>query len=465
MEQHSEDLRSAIASYLPDRQIITFSQEMMVLPKGEGRGHFQGPTVLGYFFHEWIHYLHNVSTIHGMSAFSSLIGLWNAFRFTTDKSGFGQGAFNDSSAGLLKTQAYVAVLMTTRRPADMPLSCDALVEQCRVIACKPAGNVNGAPDRLDVTVEESKEEGDNVLYLKTVGSTEILESVAYLLESRLLVHAFGQERSIAPVFPYQSLTLLAKHLAPNLSEKEVLLCGLASLQSTFPADAILQLLKTCSQLAKSGQQVDAWLEQSTIRNLQDHAANVRAGLDEMYAMFPVDDGVSRAVRSTVSYMRKNLDARIAKPFFELDLIEDIRIAGPNGFHRLMDELMDKHGICSCLQERPGSETDIGRDALFNFEVASKDEKLNESRLVLLASFDYLIGHVRKNGTFLRTEAVERRCPFYTSCLESTRWDHPDDCDKRAWRAVITRPDKLCTYAAGVKDLGVSKDVRARTTPG
>lgn len=243
MDQQSEELRSVLASYLPDRQIITFKQDMVVYSgKGE-RSRFQGAKVVSYFVHEWTHYLHNVSTIHGVSAFSSLIGLWNAFRFTTDEVGIGQGVFTGATAEQLKTTAYIATLDTTRRPASRPLPSNAQIERYRVVACKPVSNAYGITDRIDVTVEESNDAGDTTNYQTTVGPTEILESVAYLLETRLIVDAFGQEPSTACVFPYHSLTLLAKHLAPSLCEKEVLLCGLASLQSTYPADAVFMLLR------------------------------------------------------------------------------------------------------------------------------------------------------------------------------------------------------------------------------
>ena len=461
MEQSSEDLHSAIASYLPDRQIITFSKEMLVFSGNMPNGKFQDPQEVSYFFHEWLHYLHNVSTIHGISAFSSLIGLWNAFRFTTDKLGFGHGEFNGTSTEILKTQTYTKILSTTRRPTGSPSTGSTLVERFRIVACSPTGDVDGVPDQLDLIVEESNEAGDNVRYQKMFGPTEILESVAYLLESRLLVDAFGQDQSLAPAFPYHALTLLARNVAPSLSEREILLCGLTSLQSTFPVDAVFQLLNVCDRLKGSGEDVNTVLERFSIQNLQEHAAKVRAGLDEISAMFPSDTGIAQAVKSTASYMRANLDVRLTKPFFELELIEDIRMAGPGGFHKLMDRFLEKYGICSCRQEQDGLATDIGRDILFNFAIVSKDDKLNESRLILLASFDHLIGHLMRDGTFQHTEAVKRRCPFYTSCIESTRQDHPDDCGNRPWRAVITRPDDLCTYAAGVRDLGAPEDIRDR----
>lgn len=121
MVENTTDLQAAVASYAPDRQIITFSPAMLVLPRDGARGNFETAVQISYFFHEWIHYLHNVSTVHGISAYSSFIGLWNAFRHTTGELGLGQGRFVSSSAEELKTRAYFDVICSTRRPEDKPL--------------------------------------------------------------------------------------------------------------------------------------------------------------------------------------------------------------------------------------------------------------------------------------------------------------------------------------------------------
>jgi hypothetical protein len=116
MDLASEELLSAtIASYMPDRQLITFSAAMQVIPEeGNSRGLFQGPHVIGYFFHEWFHYLHNVSTIHGISAFASLVSLWSAYRWTTDERGFGQGAFTSGTPEEFKTEDLLTLLKAAR---------------------------------------------------------------------------------------------------------------------------------------------------------------------------------------------------------------------------------------------------------------------------------------------------------------------------------------------------------------
>jgi hypothetical protein len=166
MADYTADLQAAIASYAPDRQIITFSPAMLILPRDGERENFETAVQMSYFFHEWIHYLHNVSTVHGMSAYSSFIGLWNAFRHTTGELGLGQGRFITSSAEELKTRAYLDVISSTRRPADKPLFGEPSVDMCRIVSCKPAGNFNDFRDHLDVAVEVTNERGDAVTYPK-----------------------------------------------------------------------------------------------------------------------------------------------------------------------------------------------------------------------------------------------------------------------------------------------------------
>ena len=450
MTDYTTDLQAAIASYAPDKQIITFSPAMLILPRDGTRGHFENAVQISYFFHEWIHYLHNVSTVHGMSAYSSFIGLWNAFRYTTDELGLCQGRFITSSAEELRTRVYVDTIRSTRRPADKPLLGDLSMEMCRILSCKQAGNFNGIPDHLDVSVEVANELGDIVIYPKVIGPAEIIESVAVLLESHFLVRGFNHPPSSAPVFPYHALTLLARHIAPDLDDRTVLMCGLASLQSTFPSDAVIQFLEACQELGKKEEDATAWLTAETVQQLSRHEPALRAGLKEIHDMFPASGGVERAVKETIAFMEKNLDLRLDNPFFELDIVEQIRETGSGNFDQLMKRLMQTHGVCSCRQERAGAEDEIGRDELFNFVAAASDDRLTEARLAMLASVDFLIYHLQADGGFRATADLQnRKCPFFSSCQESTRRDHATQCATQPWKSVHSSPPNLCSYAQGV----------------
>ena len=167
-------------------------------------------------------------------------------------------------------------------------------------------------------------------------------------------------------------------------------------------------------------------------------------------MFPAPGGVERAVKETIAFMEKNLDLRLDNPFFELDLVDQICEAGPGNFDQLMNRLMQTHGICSCRQERAGSDDEIERDDLFNFAVAASDDRLTDARLAMLASVDFLIRHLQDDGSFRATADLQnRKCPFFSSCRESTRRDHATDCATQPWKSVHTRPANPCSYAQGV----------------
>lgn len=439
-----------IASYSPEKQMITFGPSMLILPRDGERGNFQTVVQMSYFFHEWIHYLHNVSTVHGLSTYSSFICLWNAFRHTTDELGLGQGSFVTSSAEELNTRTHMGVIMSTRRRADKPLHEQLTVDMCRIVSCEPAGNFHGKSDHLDVSLEETNKQGDVVQHQKVIGPTEIIESVAYLLESHFLVRGFNHAPSPALVFPYHTLTLLARHIAPDLDDKTVLLCGLASLQSTFPTDAVIQLLTMCKELRKSNGDTIVWLTTETIQQLKNNESALRAGLKGVRDMFDLPGGVEMAVKETISFMEKNLEVRLINPFFEVDFVEQIRGAGHSNFDQIMNRLMQTHGICSCRQERDGFDDEIGRDDLFNFAVAANNDRLIDARLAMFASFDFLGRHLQLDGSFKATaDLPNRKCPFYSSCRELTRRDHAEDCATQPWKSVHTSAPGICSYAQGV----------------
>ncbi|WP_186157103.1 hypothetical protein [Burkholderia gladioli] len=449
-QQESDELQSAIATYMPDRQIITFSAAMQVAPReSSGPAHFTG-THTGYFFHEWIHYLHNVSTGHGITAFANLVVLWSAFRSTTDNHGFGQGESPSAPVEEFMVKQRLELLVTTRGSRGGKLPPWATPDRCKVVSHAPASREGYGRDHISMTVEVSNAEGAVTTLSTSLGAHEILESVAYLLEKRL-VNALGGEPSPVPVVPYHALVLLAKHVAPALTEEEVLICGLGSLQYTFPADAIGHLFSECNA-ATAGAQVRPRMHKLVVDNLNEHQTEIQRCLDDMEATFPSDAGFGKAAREVVSTMRRNINARLVRPFFELDLIDQVKASGIQGFHVLMDEFMKAHGVCSCKQERPGFLDDLGRDDLFEFAIAARDDDLNQARRIMQASFEFLARHFSTDGTLRSTQAARLGpCLFYTSCREPMRHERGDDCRNQPWLAAIAEGHK-CWYAQGVLQL-------------
>lgn len=76
-------------SYLPDLLFIKLSAPIakdLVPIDADGKAsldlsHWR---LNGYLFHEWLHYVHNTSTLNGLYAFASMISMWANFRHKLD---------------------------------------------------------------------------------------------------------------------------------------------------------------------------------------------------------------------------------------------------------------------------------------------------------------------------------------------------------------------------------------------
>lgn len=121
----------AIATYLPDCQVITLKPEFAAFDDPENLRGIQGPDQIGFFFHEWVHYLHNVSTLQGLSAFVNLVHLWHAFRNTIGADGLSAGSAVLSHELALNIRQKVMFMAATRKrgqnnlPSSVQLSKDA----------------------------------------------------------------------------------------------------------------------------------------------------------------------------------------------------------------------------------------------------------------------------------------------------------------------------------------------------
>lgn len=451
-----EELKSAIARYLPDRQLITFSTAMMIFPKDEGseRG-FSGIRNISYFFHEWMHYLHNISTLHGISAFVALAELWSAFRYTTDSLGISSGTISHTNPELFQVKELTEILTVARKSMATRLPDRTAQENVTVTSfAEQASLVDGSASHLNISVLLANECGDKTGATIVLGPGEILESVAFLLEKRFLDRLAQQQVEQVRVVPYHVLTIFARFVAPSLTDDDVLLCGLASLQSTSPAIDLVQILTGCESIAPDAGSRSKYLANLVMGQMKLRESEYLVWLDRLDKMFPHTKSMGRAVKETVAYMRRNLEIRKQRPFFEVELIEEMHSAGPHGFHALMDRLMATHGMCAGRQEHLGSIDEVGRDILFDFAVVGQDAELNAARRVMQASFDFVFRHLSPNGNFQgTTEARQGACPFYTSCVESARKDRPEDCKMQPWHSVHYYPDTLCWYGEGVLNLG------------
>ena len=166
--------------------------------------------------------------------------------------------------------------------------------------------------------------------------------------------------------------------------------------------------------------------------------------------FDGDGIMAVAIRGIVEVARRALALRAARPFFELDWIEEIE----NG-NVVLNDILRRMPSCAVLQMNVGSEDEIGRDWLLSFLAVDGDSgKDPEQGLRVVHSiFDYLGRHCDPDG-FLPTSMVEkRRCPFYTSCDLALRRVAPSICKSTPWKSADWsgwEKNGACWYAVGIR---------------
>jgi hypothetical protein len=442
----------SLATYLPDSQLITLKPQFEVWTNQKNHGQHLTARDFATFFHEWIHYLHNVSTIHGLSAFANLVHLWTEFRATIGEDGLSRGSSSLSPEAQLRVRQKVALLGGIRFAKGSPLPTWATQEQVSITASHTRWDP--IPEHVAMTWtivcsgRVTNAAGESTGCTLTIGAHEVVESVAYMLES-LIARRMGATIEDAPVAPYCLLRLLGEYVSPLLDEQELLVCGLISLQGTNPAEGLVATLRIAEAKKRAGGDVLHFLETQQRAVLVAGAGEVESWLSEIDAAFPVDEPMGRAVRETVQAIRRNMEKRRHSPFFELSVVD--RIFRNNS---AMNEILKEYGACTILQERLGSVDTPLRDFIYEFAVGTgADPEVGRGRRIMHFAFRFVRMHLTGAGDFRATsevtEASANRCPAYTACELKPRTESPDTCMTKPWLNATRENLNSCWFADAV----------------
>lgn len=442
------------ASYLPDCQVITLHPDFAAFDDpGNIRG-FQGPDQIGFFFHEWIHYLHNVSTIQGLSAFANFIHLWAVFRRTIDPDeGLSAGSAVLEGELALNVRQKLKFMSETRKPRrnnfpeTLPL-CDIEFVSVRRRTDQIEGTSFDA-SAIECEIAVLRQDDSEDSYTIEVGTHEIMESAAFMLEERLTLK-LGSITKAPCVDPYLLVRGIAAHVVPEISEDSIVRCALLSLQDSDPPRALLDMLHMVRMVMNRGDDPLQFLGETGGNILLHGQEWVEETLQEVESIFPVDEPMARAVKSTTKTIRQNFVHRRAFPFLELGLIERI-VANPAE----MTGIVETHGACAVIQQRKGQPDDIDRDLMYDFVLSpSHDDDLSFGWRMMHAAFRFVASHCGEDA-LLPTNALplstRHGCPFYTACSHRVRQERQGDCATRPWLAakMEVEPHELCWYGRAV----------------
>jgi hypothetical protein len=449
------------ASYLPDRMVIILKPEFDAYADIENPKGFTTPETLGFFFHEWTHYLHNVSTIQGISAFANVVRLWSVFRNSIDvNTGLSMGSAALAPYLNLSAKQIQRYLLASRAPKSNELPLAVSIDDISFSSVRlRTEKIEGSDFDVTTIVCLAEIAGGDVPTKEIVleiGTHEILESLASMLE-RKIVRAFGGVNIATPIVPYHLVEILAHFNSPQISDDAIIGCMLCSLQSSDPPHILLDAFK-CEKVAQEAGR-DPLRELATIskESLKNTKFWVKETLKQIEDTFPVDEAMGRAVKKIVNTIRNNLFERQSNPFFEFDILNKVK----NNL-QYMDEAVRRYGLCTIVQERPGPLDQIQRDFMLDIAVFGPvDYAMQEGWRKMHASFRFVALHSSQDG-FMSTETMQRvkplnfkMCPFFTACNLSLRKEKPEVCVSAPWKSIDENDlsKGSCYYQAAMISIG------------
>lgn len=427
---------SAIAGYLPEKLIIRLGTEIRIVDQNGSPVPFPTPAAFAVFMHEYMHYLHNISTVCGLSGFMNTLELWRLFRRTIDPTGFSVGSSQLDGATQEHLVRLLHVLLAGRSVRQPSLLIVATPVSVEILSAALEDKVEDHRSALLSTftceVEVTDDSGTAERCRIEIGIPEIMEAAAWLLERRLAsALAPNAAESPVPVFPYKLVSALAEHLLPGIPEDTILACILAAMQSSDPADGLQQILRIAKKATDEGRDPLNAIRNAAAEIVTTNESTLLQCLSRIEAEFAGNGIMAVAIRTILSAARDALARRRSNPFFEIELVDDLAA------RRLSIELlMTQLPSCAVLQRNTGPNHELQRDLLAAFRPLNGDSSDPEDGLrVTHAVFDFMGRHTG-TGALMATESLpQRQCPFYTCCNLPLRTVEPSTCLNSPWRAA------------------------------
>ncbi len=450
-----------LGTYAPERFLITLGPQFSLLRKSDLKPRDLSEGQLSIFFHEYAHYLQNISTIAGFHGFSRMLDLWRLFRETMGSNLESSGSavmsperqkwieeyltLGDTFDGATHLESdpqfhptSIAVTGYNIHPVELPLAQGtALVSEVSVI-----GNA-------------SHRSGSATPFTFRLGTVAIMEGIAYELEQ---IVAAGLDGTVTPkfdvpAFPYLVLSALAEWFAPGIDRRTVLQLGCLSLCVNDPGGALIDLLLMIRKGIAKGLGAKEIVDRVLISSarMRNDTVDVILGTDlpRYRKAFKTTDVLGRGVHDIINLFEDMLRMRRKNPMLELTILS------PNGHlsNEGLNELVEQIHPCVILQQHHGSADKIERDRLLIYVPDDGRRSMTENGIaVVQACFDLLIRHLDPSSIVKTASATRGRCPYYTCCNLTMRIDDPRRCKTRPWSAAIWPnwpQGDVCPYGMGV----------------
>jgi hypothetical protein len=446
---HEEEvLRSGTLGFFKPHSLITKIESMADLsPEGESAP----PQVVALHVHEYIHYLHNLTTIVGLSSLTSSFLLVHPL--------LTQMADNRIEEELEQhlLRAFTEIRSLKGYEEDIPedykwgkVKCWDFVKE-GISFTDIANGAEEDPDQPIAFKTTATFTDGRILKFRLVpGLDFITEGIAYEIERDIRKRAGTSEYEVdlmTPSYPYLAFAPLVDQLAGRkLPSDERVFIGSVALLTSNPSASMTNIceLHKFGEGTKQGKILEQMVG-NIISGFAQYAEYVRVAIIPMfYSIFSGSPILVKGMEVYEKLILTALNSRLKHPLLELSFLRETM--DKEGFEKIALNLLER----VIFQGKPGFASEIkwiGRPG----SVASYSSDMHEAFAVLQACIHYVQQHFKINRLETRESLKPTSCPFRGACKVEQDSGQPDICGSRPWLAESCEEIKeKCVYQAGIE---------------
>ncbi len=440
-EASAFELAAPRASYAKNQHTITLSRHVRIIDRSGGLVQNPRPEDLATLIHEYVHYLHNYSTLAGLTQLSLHHQLGLHLSTTVDsatKEYFAAGGKDRSDQAFRTTLDRLYLLDGDH---ELPVSGTAY----RFTHGGETYEQNGKVLVIKTAIRVAESKWRN--HLVRVGLRAIEESIAFELQC-VAARALGGAEPKPPMYPYLALRKLRDAYCPRARLRDVL--RVAVLAMNVPSMAQF-LVNGLVALGHHRNRRSARLhrnQRATLEREKDccllllSGAPYREAANALPAMFKDRGLLEDAAAKSRSLIIDLVQLRLRGPWFEIEAVENL-----TGSAAELRGLLEGFLPCEVIQEFGD-----GTSTLMTFGTVTDDEVA--ARRAMQGHIHMVNCHLTPAG-LRATQTVEaetdegNRCPFFGMCDLELRHRDPTVCRVSPWRRGSRTPGaKTCWYGHG-----------------
>jgi hypothetical protein len=410
-------------------------------------------------FHEYYHYLTNISTVYGWESFFNVFCIFGIFSNSLDD--FFQ--IDPSLFSFLHKQELILLTELITLQTGNPKIFSANQTGIKSITLKNLSSYSKkvgiidfqvAKANFEITHKDEKKENKTVI----IGASLIEEGITYILEASLRnkTQTFidSQQYYIPPVYPYLSYQYICQFICPDISPIAAVKIGLLALNYSNPGFMLIKFLKKFKKIKKKYTKnkylfnENIALEILKEEFIKTQRFKINRVINEQLFLFEKEYNnrgfLANGSLEISNWFKLNLQRRLQDIWFDVNWLNENGV----NFDKL-NCLISSIIPCDVIQGRNGDEHQVKRDLLLTFSKPFISSSSYNGIRAIQAQHHCLLSHLKTDGFKSNfEEKTNPACPYYSSCNLDFRKKNATVCYTTPWETRLNQ--NVCWYGWGAQ---------------